>query len=110
MGWFPGYAIDVETGERLNIMFGEDSWLVGENGRDMLWNPTSNYYQDLYYATIGAAGQPLFGGKHYIYIMGHNTNGSNYMPSYDNGECIYNQLKYGNSADKSYVYKNAMWT
>jgi len=34
MGWFPGYAIDVETGERLNIMFGEDSWLVGENGRD----------------------------------------------------------------------------
>src|SRR5690606_37882603 len=25
MGWFPGYAIDVETGERLNIFFGENS-------------------------------------------------------------------------------------
>ena len=21
MGWFPGYAIDLETGERLNIIF-----------------------------------------------------------------------------------------
>ncbi|MBM3435700.1 MAG: hypothetical protein FJY07_05720, partial [Bacteroidetes bacterium] len=35
MGWFPGYAINLESGERLNIMFGEDSWWSGENGRDM---------------------------------------------------------------------------
>ena len=27
MGWFPGYAINVETGERLNMAYGEDSWL-----------------------------------------------------------------------------------
>ena len=26
LGWFPGYAIDIETGERLNIIFSEDSW------------------------------------------------------------------------------------
>ncbi|RLD63075.1 MAG: T9SS C-terminal target domain-containing protein [Bacteroidetes bacterium] len=110
MSWFPGYAIDIETGERLNIMFGEDSWLVGENGRDMLWNPTSNYYEDLYYATAGQSGQPLFGGKHYIYIMGHNVNGSNVMPSYDYGEHIYHELKYGNAAKKSQIYMNAMWT
>ncbi|MFN4813508.1 MAG: hypothetical protein ACK5JQ_13050, partial [Bacteroidota bacterium] len=43
MGWFPGYAINVETGERLNMAFGEDSWLVGDNGRDMIWNPTSSF-------------------------------------------------------------------
>ena len=42
MGWFPGYVIDLETGERLNVIFSEDSWLAGENGRDMIWNPTSN--------------------------------------------------------------------
>ena len=41
MSWFPGYAIDVETGERLNMAFGENSWLHGSNGTDMLWNPTS---------------------------------------------------------------------
>jgi hypothetical protein len=28
MGWFPGYAINIETGERLNMAFGEDSRLV----------------------------------------------------------------------------------
>jgi hypothetical protein len=49
MGWFPGYAINIETGERLNIMFSENSDtslrkfgnLV--NGGDMKFNPTSTY-------------------------------------------------------------------
>lgn len=63
MSWFPGYAVNLETGERLNIMFGEDSWLVRENGRDMKFNPTSSIY-DL------SLEDPLFGGKHYVYVMG----------------------------------------
>jgi len=63
MGWFPGYAINVETGERLNIMFGEDSRLVADNGRDMKFNPSSRYVDDL--------GRPVIGGKHFIYIMAH---------------------------------------
>ncbi|MCK5823326.1 MAG: T9SS type A sorting domain-containing protein, partial [Bacteroidales bacterium] len=109
MSWFPGYAIDVETGERLNIIFGEDSWLVGENGRDMLWNPTNNLYDNLYMSTFGNAGQPLFAGKHYIYIMGHNKNGSNVMPAYDEGRFIYNALKYGNAVNKRQVFQNPMW-
>jgi hypothetical protein len=62
MGWFPGYAINLETGERLNIMFGENSWLSADNGRDMLWNPSTRIYD--------AAFQPVFGGMHYVYIMG----------------------------------------
>ena len=62
-GWFPGYAINIETGERLNIIFGENSYLVGENGRDMLFNPSPNTY-DFF-------GNPLFGGMHYVYIMNH---------------------------------------
>jgi len=61
--WFPGYAINVESGERLNLMFGEDSWLIGENGRDMIWNPTSTIYNPV------PGSEPLFGGKHYIYVM-----------------------------------------
>ena len=36
MGWFPGYAINKESGERLNIMFAEDSWLKADNGDDMV--------------------------------------------------------------------------
>ncbi len=89
MSWFPGYAIDHRTGERLNIVFGEDSWLVGENGADMKWNPSSGIY-----STTG----PLFGGKHYIYIMGNNQNFPNAVfnaPAYDSCKWIYdNLLKY----------------
>ncbi|MFA6261548.1 MAG: hypothetical protein WC760_08780 [Bacteroidia bacterium] len=62
MGWFPGYAVDIETGERLNLMFGEDSSLPGENGNDMIWNPTSNVLDR-------NTGRPVFGGKHYVYVM-----------------------------------------
>jgi len=43
MGWFPGYAINIETGERLNIMFSENSSDAKNNGNDMLFNPTEAY-------------------------------------------------------------------
>lgn len=66
MGWFPGYAIDTETGERLNIIYGEDSWYPGDNGADMIWNPSNNVWSFL--------GEPIFGGKHYIYVMGNPVN------------------------------------
>ena len=85
MGWFPGYAINVETGERLNIVFGEDSWLVGQNGRDMLFNPTSEVRE---FPTMNT----LFGGKHYVYIMNHrfiDYQGLNIdFPAYDGGRAI----------------------
>lgn len=61
MGWFPGYAINTVTGERLNVMFGEDSRYVQYNGRDMMWNPTSEY-------TEGSQNF-IMGGRHYIYVM-----------------------------------------
>jgi hypothetical protein len=41
MGWFPGYAIDLETGARLHMAFGENSFLTQDGGRDMIWNPSS---------------------------------------------------------------------
>jgi hypothetical protein len=66
MSWFPGYAINIETGERMNIMFGEDSWLAADNGRDMLFNPTSTLFDPVSF-------NARFGGKHYVYIMDHST-------------------------------------
>jgi hypothetical protein len=65
--WFPGYAINIETGERLNIVFSEDSYLEGENGRDMIWNPNYNYINPN--ADEPAMDRFLYGGKHYIYVM-----------------------------------------
>ncbi|MDZ4838504.1 MAG: hypothetical protein SGJ04_00715 [Bacteroidota bacterium] len=65
---FPGYAINLETGERLNVFFGEDSHLSDQSGNDMIWNPTqtetnpSAGFQDF-------LGRYLWGGKHWIYVM-----------------------------------------
>ena len=106
MGWFPGYAINIETGERLNIMFGEDSHLA--NGDDMLWNPTADITNPVFSSTVGCLGcapdvctnqNPCLpfraGGKHFIYVMGHNgddttnsTLGRGDLPKYDGSAYI----------------------
>jgi hypothetical protein len=83
MGWFPGYAIDVETGQRVNIFFGENSVYGGapvidslfENnrgvGRDMIFNPTNDIVVD--YPEPGALPTTLWnvalGGQHFVYVM-----------------------------------------
>ncbi len=107
MGWFPGYAINLETGERLNIMFGENSWLVADNGRDMIWNPTSRTYN--------ATGIPVFGGQHYVYIMNHKSfppiSGIklNY-PAYDGGAYIKTHLqRLPATIYKDYTWSTAMY-
>ena len=90
MGWFPGYAINLETGERLNMAFGEDSWLGDQNGADMIWNPTSvleEGYGDNY---------RKWGGKHYIYVFGVTKNMTNKrfdMPAYDEGATLRNAIQ-----------------
>lgn len=90
MGWFPGYAINVVTGERLNVIFGEDSRYIQYNGRDMMWNPVSDY--------MDGTQNYIMGGRHFIYVMNaldqpfydlaNNTNTtvtSYKTPSYDAG-------------------------
>lgn len=65
MGWFPGYVINKETGERLNIAFGEDSRYSLNNGDDMIWNPTSTVAEGIDPQFINN----IWGGKHFIYIF-----------------------------------------
>jgi hypothetical protein len=67
-GWsyFPGYAIDVESGKRLTMAFGENSWLPGQNGNDMLWNPTGVEFLPPGNTVNGGY---VFGGQHYIYVF-----------------------------------------
>jgi hypothetical protein len=116
MGWFPGYVINLETGERLNMMFGEDSWLGGENGRDMIFNPSSNL-------TSIPAGDILFGGKHYMYVMGSaeiddmagpTLNIKYTFPAYDAGAALYSALTTLPDGLEvlymQYIYSIAMYT
>jgi hypothetical protein len=99
MGWFPGYAIDVETGRRLNIVFGENSASVTANGNDMLFNPTSAFFDN--------DNNPVLGGQHMIYVVGENINGSN-MPIYDSCSTFFNHLQ-GTNIEKRDAWKSVMW-
>jgi hypothetical protein len=69
MGWFPGYAVDIESGARLYMAFGENSFLGGENGADMIWNPTDRL--------VSNVGTPLMGGMHPVYVFSYNQASTN---------------------------------
>ncbi len=99
--WFPGYAINLETGERLNIMFAEDSRYGSDNGRDMIWNPTSR--------ETTPTQENVLAGEHYIYVMNS---------TYDGCSDIHDKLMYhaidSHDNKKRYqkirsVYSQATW-
>lgn len=83
MGWFPGYAIDVETGARLNMCYGEDSYYPELNGRDMMFNPPALKETTVLSAPIAQLSDPVLfdaidntpvmGGKHFVYIFPMNA-------------------------------------
>jgi hypothetical protein len=103
-GWFPGYALDVETGERLNIAFGENSFWGGERGRDMLWNPDDVLYTD--------SGDPYFGGSHWIYVFKNQrrTEGNaDRVPLYDESQFIYQKLQSASAPDLRSVFRSVAW-
>lgn len=105
-GWFPGYAIDVETGMRLHIAFGENSFLGGENGSDMIWNPTSTL--------SNSSDAPLFGGLQPIYIFGYRINdeldASRECPYYDGvNNWVYDKWKTATNQSFSDIYMNLVW-
>jgi hypothetical protein len=113
MGWFPGYVIDVESGMRLNVAFGEDSYYADSliHGRDMIFNPSKLQKSTLDDATYqmvdpaiyrGADYVPVFGGKHYVYIFRDDSiavaSSSPWKefvcPAYDGGARIFKTLNY----------------
>lgn len=120
-GWFPGYAIDVETGERLNIFFGENSslscegftaagledlcsqFIDGNNegtGRDMMWNPSP---LNTIETTTPRLIQAYLGGHHWIYVT---------RTPYDGCESLYDDFKHGPGGSllaKSNGLKKVTW-
>ena len=138
MGWFPGYVIDVETGMRLNVAFGEDSYYQDSliKGRDMIFNPAklqkltvednSGLRQVADPAIYRGANQdPVFGGKHFVYIWRADSIA---MPAssqwkdmknfaYDGGQLLFNSLNYVQSLSNNSsinvmntnLYKLLMW-
>jgi hypothetical protein len=110
MGWFPGYAIDQSTGERMNIAFGENSFWGGLIGRDMIWNPSSEILTDF--------GGPIFGGGHWIFVFRNErldvttaSAAADRMPGYDEGQFIYSLLsdEDPSSTDFRNVWRSCAW-
>ena len=99
LGWFPGYAINLETGQRLNMAFAEDSWLVGENGGDMKWNPTST-------ERAGINNELRMGGKHYVYVFKEDLPT---YPIYDSCAVLYAKMSSGSLIDKLLSWQTCMW-
>jgi hypothetical protein len=117
MGWFPGYAIDIESGARLYMAFGENSFLGGENGADMIWNPTDRL--------VSNVGTPLMGGVQPIYVFSYNqasTNGFStaynfpaYIPTDaenntgNHAYAKYLEIEGGSSSAKRELYGSLTW-
>jgi len=97
MSLFPGYAINIETGERLNICYGEESFNTDDRGNDMLWNPTSREFDLI-------SGKPKWAGKHILYVS---------RTKYDGGEWLASKLRANaysnNSPALRDAYKTMMW-
>ncbi|MPN00856.1 hypothetical protein SDC9_148054 [bioreactor metagenome] len=66
----------------------------------MQFNPTYNYQ---------ALNQILFGGKHFLYIFGHNGDGANDCPAYDQGQWMHAKLVEGTNTAMRYILTSAMW-
>ncbi len=117
MGWFPGYAIDVESGARLYMAFGENSFLANDNGTDMIWNPSDRM--------VDNAGNPIMGGMHPIYIFNYQKKSINkhaqgydypaYVPSEAENLAThklyqdYLLIEANNPSQKTKTYGNMSW-
>jgi hypothetical protein len=80
MGWFPGYAVNVETGQRLNLFFGENSAFSSSldanyTGRDMMWNPTNQVFSDGIDNFFSDFPNWVLGGHHWVYVANSKYDG-----------------------------------
>ncbi|TVQ42882.1 MAG: T9SS C-terminal target domain-containing protein [Saprospirales bacterium] len=82
-GWFPGYAIDVATGQRLNLFFSEATIYSPDNpamegvhsdylvGNDRMWNPGLEIEVD----GLPGSSRYFTGGHHFIYVTNQEYDG-----------------------------------
>ena len=105
LGWFPGYAIDVETGQRLNIFFGEnsayrndpDSYMfefyqeagIDPAGGDMMFNP--GWEAVLFNALDNPLSPQAYtaGGQHMVYVTNQPYDECKEIYEFFNGPSIF---------------------
>ncbi len=82
-GWFPGYAIDINSGQRLNLFFSEATIYSPDNpmmegvhpdylvGNDRMWNPGLETEVD----GLPGSSRYFTGGHHFIYVTNQEYDG-----------------------------------
>lgn len=123
LSYFPGYAVNVETGQRLEMAFGEASDERDQNGTDMYWNPTSQVLGVLNNNNSYVPYAPFFGGRHYIYVLDipypaagtgsgvddiYNVLGSTNVQEYQ--AMVTNPLNQPYRSEVIGIYDHIMWT
>lgn len=93
MSWFPGYAVNQETGERVNIVFSEDSYQTQANGNDMIWNPNNQIIDP-------RNGNVIYGGRHFVYVL--NT-------KYDSCKHFLQLTSNNKEGDPAFQFRNFTW-
>lgn len=116
--YFPGYAYDVETGERLNIFFGENGlfkpgnpiWTQQTRGKDLIWNPTSQLINGIEALTTNSvpAGYSFTSiaacGQEFIYVMDEAYDGCAAWGPY-----LSQATNPGIDRRKGQLLRNVMW-
>ncbi len=112
--WFPGYAIDVESGRRVNIFFGENSFYRPDEiftdcntkpltGHDMTWNPTDEYIFDPSNRScvLQFDLRLVLGGQHHIYVT---------KQQYDSCNQIRARLSQTAAGQRVIAFREMTWT
>ena len=111
LGWFPGYAYDVETGQRLEIFWGENSLFDGRqagtddfnlaaNGADMVWNPSNTIFEPVPNNSPFSLMNLPVGGQHFVYIT---------RRPYDAGAFLHGRFRRGTSSTKTAAIRDILW-
>ena len=95
MGWFPGYAIDLDRGVRLNMMFSESLLLDEENGNNLIWEPTKSKH----------------GGRSFIYVGMSEYDPTFYETQFDEAISTYKADNNANSYGPALVdiFNDLVW-
>lgn len=104
MSWFPGYAINVETGERLNMFFSENTFYGGDflpapdpTGVDMIWNPSTFFSVTENPTSIA---EFSFGAQHHVYVT---------TTLYDEGQTQLSGIGSSNSITNAASWADVAW-
>ena len=116
-GWFPGYAVNVTTGRRLNLMFTENSSLGPEhNATDMKFNPTPYNFIDAngegYASSVPwGAESAVMNGGHAVFVLDSDYQGDNHEdnPHFNRYCANGSETTSWNDLRKKFVIQHIQW-